>query len=333
MRLVTDAAAQIVNRYEFDSYGKRLVAVEGVDQPYSWKGREWLAGPDVYYNRARFYDPKLGSFISEDPMGYASGDYNLFAFTWSNPKNWSDPSGLSAYVEYGGVSNAGVAGTTSGGRLAAAAEFATRVSTAASLRTGGLASVSQIAGRLSCTFYVLADAFAVANDPTVENLAELVVDSVNCGVKLNFKKPKPKPAPQTCPYVPGKNSFDGDTLVWIQDGLKAIRDIREGDQVLAWDPITNAPTLKPVLGTSSRMTDDVYRLTLADAGGKPSECDTHPNPPVFCTNHKPVTPTQVGAHESFNGLSIANKEPCAPLANQLRLSICGLSRGPRPASG
>ena len=80
VRLITDASAQVVNRYEFDSFGKRLIVVEGVDQLYTWKGREYIAGLDLYYNRARFFDPQLGRFTSEDPDGYDAGDTNLSAF-------------------------------------------------------------------------------------------------------------------------------------------------------------------------------------------------------------------------------------------------------------
>jgi RHS repeat-associated protein len=73
-------------------------------QPYTWKGREWMAGPDLYYNRARFYDPQLGRFTSEDPLGYAAGDSNVYTFGWNNPKRWNDPSGLTAGGEQGGFS-------------------------------------------------------------------------------------------------------------------------------------------------------------------------------------------------------------------------------------
>ncbi len=99
VRLVTDANAQIVNRYEYDSYGKRLSVVEGVSQPYTWKGREFIAGLDMYYNRARFYDPQMGRFTSEDPLGFDGGDSNVFAFGWNNPKRWNDPYGLASSNE------------------------------------------------------------------------------------------------------------------------------------------------------------------------------------------------------------------------------------------
>ena len=125
---------------------------------------------------------------------------------------------------------------TSGGArvLATAQNFATRASTAAALQAGNLSSISTIAGRIACTFYIVSDALAVANDPSIENLATLAVDAVGCGVK---PVSRPKPAPKKPPTCPLGNSFDGDTMVWIKEGLKAIRDIKAGDEVLAWDPV------------------------------------------------------------------------------------------------
>jgi hypothetical protein len=80
---------------------------------------------------------------------------------------------------------------------------------------------------------------------------------------------KPQPKIKTCPYTPGGNSFDGDAMVWIKDGLKQIKDIEVGEQVLAWDPVSNGAVLKPVIGTSSRIAaGDIYRLTLMDGAGK-----------------------------------------------------------------
>jgi RHS repeat-associated protein len=71
-----------------------------VVQPYSWKGREYIGGGvNVYHNRARIYDPAMGRFTSEDPMGYAAGTTNLYTFGWNNPRRWNDPSGLAAASE------------------------------------------------------------------------------------------------------------------------------------------------------------------------------------------------------------------------------------------
>src|SRR5260370_35228768 len=49
-------------------------------------------GPRKYY-RARYYDPKLGRFISEDPIGFQGG-INVYTYVLNSPVNRVDPSGL-----------------------------------------------------------------------------------------------------------------------------------------------------------------------------------------------------------------------------------------------
>ncbi|MDI1241819.1 MAG: RHS repeat-associated core domain-containing protein, partial [bacterium] len=38
---------------------------------YQFTGREFDSTIGLQFSRARFYDPKLGRFISEDPIGFA----------------------------------------------------------------------------------------------------------------------------------------------------------------------------------------------------------------------------------------------------------------------
>ena len=48
----------------------------------------------LYYYRARYYSPALGRFISQDPLGLAASDTNLYSYGSNNPLQFTDPSGL-----------------------------------------------------------------------------------------------------------------------------------------------------------------------------------------------------------------------------------------------
>jgi len=54
-----------------------------------------FAGPrSGRYSWARHYHPSLARFISEDPIGFAGGDPNLYAYVFNNPIGLRDPSGM-----------------------------------------------------------------------------------------------------------------------------------------------------------------------------------------------------------------------------------------------
>lgn len=50
----------------------------------------------LIYTRNRWYDPRTGSFLTPDPIGYDGGSSNLYAFCAGDPVNCSDPDGLRA---------------------------------------------------------------------------------------------------------------------------------------------------------------------------------------------------------------------------------------------
>lgn len=55
---------------------------------------------DLYYNRARDYDPVLGRYIQADPIGLM-GDVNPYLYANGDPVNMIDPLGLDAlYIEF-----------------------------------------------------------------------------------------------------------------------------------------------------------------------------------------------------------------------------------------
>jgi RHS repeat-associated protein len=61
---------------------------------YTYTGREFDADTGLMYYRARWYDPQVGRFISEDPIGFRGRDVNFYGYVKNGPLLFRDPSGL-----------------------------------------------------------------------------------------------------------------------------------------------------------------------------------------------------------------------------------------------
>ena len=93
VRGLINTAGAVVASYDYSPQGELVGSTGSVTNPYRYKGREWDAEAGLYFMRARYYDPKVARFVSEDPIGVAGG-LSLYAFGGGDPVNYSDPSGL-----------------------------------------------------------------------------------------------------------------------------------------------------------------------------------------------------------------------------------------------
>jgi len=75
-----------------DAEDSHLGALQPLVENY-YAGRECDPATGLYFNRARWYDPASGRFISEDPIGFAAGDANLYRYCGNSPTNATDPTG------------------------------------------------------------------------------------------------------------------------------------------------------------------------------------------------------------------------------------------------
>lgn len=87
---LTGTNGKLVERTTYDAYGNSAGSTR---TRYGYTGRERDLDTGLLYYRARFYDPQLGRFISEDPIGFGGG-INQFAYVSNSPQNATDPSGL-----------------------------------------------------------------------------------------------------------------------------------------------------------------------------------------------------------------------------------------------
>ena len=62
--------------------------------PFRFQGQYYDEESGLHYNRFRYYDPAIGRFVSQDPIGLMGG-INVYIYA-SNPIEWVDPFGLAS---------------------------------------------------------------------------------------------------------------------------------------------------------------------------------------------------------------------------------------------
>ncbi|WP_167223753.1 DUF6861 domain-containing protein [Massilia rubra] len=72
--------------------GQRSQQALAQAQPIRFQGQYHDVETGLHYNRFRYYDPDVGRFVSQDPIGLAGG-HNAMAYA-PNPTGWIDPLGL-----------------------------------------------------------------------------------------------------------------------------------------------------------------------------------------------------------------------------------------------
>jgi RHS repeat-associated protein len=94
-RLVLDSATgQIVQRMDHDEFGRVALDTNPGFQPFGFAGGLYDAQTGLMHFGAREYDPETGRWTTKDPIGFAGGDGNLYAYVGNEPVNNVDPAGL-----------------------------------------------------------------------------------------------------------------------------------------------------------------------------------------------------------------------------------------------
>ena len=90
-----DSAGTLQTQYTYEPFGFISQTGTASTNSYKYTGRE-DDGSGLMYYRARYYQPRLQRFVSEDPIGLLGGDVNLYGYVANNPVNLTDPFGLQA---------------------------------------------------------------------------------------------------------------------------------------------------------------------------------------------------------------------------------------------
>ncbi len=89
---LANATGSLAQTYGYDSFGKQTSSSGSLTNPFQYTAREFDSETNLYYYRARYYDPNAGRFTSEDPARYEFTSF--YSYVGDNPVLWKDPLGL-----------------------------------------------------------------------------------------------------------------------------------------------------------------------------------------------------------------------------------------------
>lgn len=92
---ITDDNGDIVWQAHYKAYGQLAGFADKpkISNPLRFQGQYFDSETGLHYNRHRYYDPSVGRFIHQDPVGLLGG-MNSYRYA-PNPIGWVDPFGLS----------------------------------------------------------------------------------------------------------------------------------------------------------------------------------------------------------------------------------------------
>ncbi|MEH6447820.1 MAG: polymorphic toxin-type HINT domain-containing protein [Oleispira sp.] len=89
-----DGAGNLVWQAEYDAFGYATIVLNDVNNPIRLPGQYFDEESGLHYNWNRYYDPSLGRYITEDPLGVSGGGINLYSYVSQSPYAYVDPQGL-----------------------------------------------------------------------------------------------------------------------------------------------------------------------------------------------------------------------------------------------
>ncbi|WP_418119350.1 RHS repeat-associated core domain-containing protein [Variovorax sp. 350MFTsu5.1] len=254
---ITDAAGTVVWSASYDAYGKATTrttanAATAVISHLRYPGQYWDDETRLHYNDRRYYDPDAGRYTARDPIGFEGG-INLYAYAGASPNRFVDPTG-----EFLVPVGAAIARTVG----SAAVRWAARRYTACMTSCVGTELAMGAAGQMLGVNCDDPDLMGAASECAGDCILSLIPIPRPCkysravGTAIGiggaafdggdggggFALPSLPALPRFGEGGLRENSFPGETLVHAksQDGrpvLKAIADIKVGDEVLAWDEL------------------------------------------------------------------------------------------------
>ncbi|MED1919519.1 polymorphic toxin-type HINT domain-containing protein, partial [Bacillus thuringiensis] len=250
----------VLNTYDYDIWGNLIAdkVKETISNPFMYAGEMFDKESGFYYLRARYYDPKIGRFISEDTYkGQVDNPLTLnrYTYTGNNPLRYIDPSGH-CFTE------------TSQTFCKQAADYIEKDANAAweTLKKKHESFDSAADYWSMGSYSELQEVMRLGKEKPMsyEHWAasgQLVVGLIPAG---KAGKAAGKTSGVLINAIKGCNCFTAGTKVLTDEGEKNIEDIEVGDRVLSKDEESGEVAYKEVTATFNHETDEIYQIHVGD---------------------------------------------------------------------
>ena len=98
---LTDPTGAVQNRYQYDAWGNHRTQSGTQWNPFGFTGHEYDEETGLYYAKARFYDPEVGRFLTEDPAEpdlTTPPSLHRYLYAYGNPTYYTDPDGRTSAI-------------------------------------------------------------------------------------------------------------------------------------------------------------------------------------------------------------------------------------------
>jgi len=101
VRDIVNTSGTALDHVVYDSYGNIVTETSASNgDRFKYAGMEYDSVTGQYYDRARFYNAAIGRFMSQDPLGFRAGDFNVYRYALNSTPNLMDPTGMAVPKQY-----------------------------------------------------------------------------------------------------------------------------------------------------------------------------------------------------------------------------------------
>ena len=103
---ISDLGGLPIQHLEYMAFGEVFVDLHNNwATPYRFNGKEQDCETGLYYYGARYYDARIGRFMSVDPLADKYPGLSPYAYVANNPEKFIDPDGRKIIIRMNGNSD------------------------------------------------------------------------------------------------------------------------------------------------------------------------------------------------------------------------------------